>query len=241
MSLFFSSPRPPTHTGTTGRQTPSAAPLWVQVNLSVSGKRMYNRSRERASKLKGKTSTLRLSAPDHNALSDSLEREFSGFDCDFHPEAEAGRLVGAVGLSKETLVNSFKEWATLGPRLISLGFEVDIDDRNRGTLIVYAKLDYKNGRGCDESTSSVEKGQVRSGDVSGGEGVFSVDSLASREKTRVREAFDNVKGLWPRPSGVPNSWNTVPKWVRDMILVAYKHQFLLLEVKDTNAETDLSK
>ena len=117
---------------------------------------------------------------------------------------------------------------------------MDIDDRNRGTLIVYAKLDYKNGRGCDESTSSVEMGQVRSGDVFGGERVFSADSHVS-EKTRVREAFDNVKGLWPRPSGVPNSWNTVPKWVRDMILVAYKQQFLLLEVKDTNAETDLSK
>lgn len=226
MATWFSTPN---------RQAPpsvsAAAPLWIHVNLSASDKRTYNRSKDKAFKLKATTTSLRFTALDHNALKNALNEKFRGIDCEFHPDEETHAQDGVAGLTIEALVDSFKSWERLGTRLTASGYNCLPDDNGRMTLFLFAKL---AGANAGESTASVDKGEQ-----GGSEGSKEVESTL---KLRAA-AFDSVVGLWPRELGLPYSWNStdVPKWVRSMILLSYSKALKESGVAISNVEVDLTK
>ena len=216
---FIQSPNlTPSHQAPASRAPPrSAAPFWVQVNLSAPGRRIYNKTKDKGSRLKPTTNHLRLLATDHVALRSALERQLCGVDCDFHPDQETLEEDGVVGLSKEALIDSFQNWDRVGPRLTAVGYKLNADSEGRTTLVLYAKITEKSSR-ASTSSVRVDKDERCSAGVSN-----ATEQNESSLKKRA-EAFDVVVGLWPRDAGCPYSWNSkeVPKWVRDMILQSYR-------------------
>ena len=210
-------------------------PLYVEVHLSAPDKRSYNRNKDRAFKLKGPTTCLRILAPDHKTLRDTLNAKFRELDVEFHPSKETHGEDGVAGLSIESLVDAFEKWDRLGPRLTALGYKTRSDDNGRTTLMLLAKCACAN---AGESTASVEKVEGGPGGAKGVE-----QPGGSSLKARRGLAFNSILGLWPREEGVPYSWQSrdVPKWVRSMILQSYKKALEESGVTLPDLEHDLHK